>query len=104
MLPALDMIDAALAEKMQSWASAGLPILFAEQMPSHADEHLENAQRVQAAMAAMRGLPNVFVAAEIAELVTTLGRVAEPNVRFHGEALSFIQKRIGKMNAYFSAQ
>jgi hypothetical protein len=30
-----------------------------------------------------------------------LGRLAEPNVRFHGEALPFIQKRIGKMKAYF---
>jgi hypothetical protein len=100
-LPKLDMIDAAVAEKMQSWASAGLPILFAEQMPSHADEHLENAQRVRAAMAAMRSLPNVFVAVDRTELVTVLGRVAEPNVRFHGEALSFIQKRIGKMNAFF---
>ncbi|MGD0740105.1 MAG: glycosyl hydrolase [Terracidiphilus sp.] len=100
-LPKLDMIDAAVAEKMQSWASAGLPILFAEQMPSHADEHLENAQRVRAAMAAMRSLPNVFVAVDRTELVTVLGRVAAPNVRFHGEALSFIQKRIGKMNAFF---
>jgi hypothetical protein len=100
-LPKLDRIDATLAEKMQGWASAGLPILFAEQTPSHADEFEENAQRVQAAMAAMRSLPNVHVAADRAELVTALGRVAKPNIRFHGEALSFIQKRIGKVNAYF---
>jgi hypothetical protein len=103
-LPALNAIDPALAEKMQSWASAGLPILFAGQMPTRADgleENAENTQRVQAAMVAMRGLPNVFVAADRAGLVTMLGRLAEPNVRFHGEALPFIQKRIGKMKAYF---
>jgi len=100
-LPALDMIDAALAEKMQSWGSAGLPILFAEHMPTRADGLEENAQRVPSAMEAMRGLPNVFVAADRAGLVTMLGRAAEPNVRFRGEALPFIQKRIGKMNAYF---
>jgi glycosyl hydrolase family 106( putative alpha-L-rhamnosidase)/glycosyl hydrolase family 2 len=100
-LPALDMIDAALAEKMRSWASAGLPILFAEKMPARADGLEENAQRVQAAMGAIRGLPNVFVAADRAGLVTMLNRVAEPNIRFHGEAVPFIQKRIGKMNAYF---
>jgi hypothetical protein len=100
-LPALDMIDAALAQKMQGWASAGLPILFAEHMPVRADGLEENAQRVQAAMEAMRGLPNVFVAADRAGLVTMLGRAAEPNIRFHGDALPFIQKRIGKLNAYF---
>jgi hypothetical protein len=103
-LPALDMIDAALAEKMQSWARAGLPILFAERMPARADgleENAENSQRVQAAMGAMRNLPNVFVAADRTGLVTVLSRAAEPNVRFHGEAPPFIQKRLGKMNAYF---
>jgi len=103
-LPALDMIDAALVEKMQGWASAGLPILFAERMPTRVgglERNAENSQRVQAAMAAIRGLPSVFVAADRAGLVTMLGRVAEPNIRFHGEAVPFIQKRIGKMNAYF---
>ena len=100
-LPAVDAMDAALAEKIASWASAGLPVLFAERMPERGDGLLENAQRVQAAMATMRGLPNVFVGANRAELVAMLGRVAEPNVRFHGEAAPFIQKRIGKMNAYF---
>jgi hypothetical protein len=100
-LPELDMIDAALAEKIASWASVGLPILFAEHMPVRADGLEENAQRVQTTMAAMRGLPNVLVAADRAGLVAMLGRVAEPNIRFHGEAVPFIQKRIGKMNAYF---
>ncbi|MDR3753443.1 MAG: glycosyl hydrolase [Terracidiphilus sp.] len=100
-LPALDAIDAALAEKMQSWASTGLPILFTERMPSRADGLEENAQRVQTAMDAIRRLPNVFVAADRAGLVTMLGRAAEPNIRFHGGSLPFIQKRIGKINAYF---
>ena len=100
-LPAVDLIDAALAEKMQSWGSAGLPILFTERMPARADGLEENAQRVQAAMEAMRGLPNVVVAADRAELVAKLKRVAEPNVRFNGEAVPFIQKRIGRVNAYF---
>jgi hypothetical protein len=81
-----------------------LPILFAEQMPSHADEHLENAQRVRAAMAAMRSLPNVFVAVDRTELVTVLGRVAEPNVRFHGEALSVYSEADREVDRVLSAQ
>jgi hypothetical protein len=103
-LPALDAIDAALAEKIESWASGGLPVLFAEQMPARADgleENAETLKRVLAAMAAMRSLSNVVVAPDRAELITKLEGVAEPNVRFHGEALPFIQKRIGKTNAYF---
>ena len=43
----------------------------------------------------------VVVAADRAELVTKLQGVAEPNIRFHGDAVPFIQKRIGKMNVYF---
>ena len=100
-MPALDMIDAAVAEKMQGWASGGLPVLFAEQMPARSDGLVESAQRVQTAMGAMRSLPNVVVAGNRAELVTMLGRAAEPNVKFHDVAVPFIQKRVGKMNAYF---
>jgi hypothetical protein len=103
-LPALDAIDATLAEKMQNWASAGLLVLFAERMPTRAeslDENAEKSKRLLAAMGAMRGLPNVVVAGDRAELVTKLKGVAEPNVRFHGEAVPFIQKRIGKTNTYF---
>ncbi len=103
-LPELDMIDAALAEKIASWARAGLPILFAGPTPRRADGlegNAENSRRVLAAMGVMRSLPNVVVAADRAELVTKLQGVAEPNIRFHGDASLFIQKRIGKMNAYF---
>jgi hypothetical protein len=103
-LPELEMIDAALAEKIASWASAGLPILFAGPMPTRADgleDNAENSQRVLAAMRTMRGLSNVVVAVDRAELVTKLQGAAEPNIRFHSEAVLFIQKRIGKMNAYF---
>jgi hypothetical protein len=103
-LPVLDAIDAGLAEKIESWARAGLPILFAERMPARADgfeQNAEDSKRVLAAMGAMRGLPNVFIAADRVELVTKLELAAEPNVRFHGEVLPFIQKRIGKANAFF---
>ena len=100
-LPALDMIDAAVAEKIASWAGAGLPLLFAERMPARSDGLVESAQRMQTAMEAMRSLPNVVVAGNRAELVTMLGRAAEPNVKFHDVAVPFIQKRVGKMNAFF---
>lgn len=103
-LPALDAINAALAEKMRDFANAGLPILFAERVPSRADGLLENAtktQRVQGAMRGMRSLPNVSLSADPGRIIATLRQTANPNVRFHDDALPFIQKRIGKINAFF---
>jgi alpha-L-rhamnosidase len=103
-LPPLDAIDAALAEKLQSFATAGLPILFAGKVPSYADGLLENAhrtQRVQTAMRSIRNVHNVYFSADTEAAVSMLKRAALPNVRFHSEALPFIQKRIGSMNAFF---
>jgi glycosyl hydrolase family 106( putative alpha-L-rhamnosidase)/glycosyl hydrolase family 2 len=103
-LPELDMIDAALAENLANWAKAGLSILFAGSMPMRADGlegNAENSQRVLAAIGVMRSLSNVVVTADRAELVAKLQGAAAPNIKFHGEAVPFIQKRIGKMNVYF---
>ena len=77
-LPELDMIDAALAEKIASWASVGLPILFAEHMPVRADGLEENAQRGQTTMAAMRGsmrrMPSTTLSVEAFPDLMTLMR------------------------------
>jgi hypothetical protein len=103
-LPPLDAIDAALAEKLQSFATAGLPILFAGKIPLYADGLLENAhrtQRVQAAMRSIRNVHNVYFSADTEAAVSMLKRAALPNVRFHSGTLPFIQKRIGGMNAFF---
>jgi hypothetical protein len=103
-LPGADAIEAALAEKLESFAAAGLPILFAGQIPSRAEglrENAEKTQRVQAATRGMRELRNVFLAHDTEGLVAMLGRTANPNVRFHSEAAPFIQKRVGTMNAFF---
>jgi len=103
-LPPLDDIDATLAEKLRSFAIAGLPIFFASRVPSHTDGALEHARatpRVQTAMRSIRGLHNVYLSSDIEALPSMLGRVVNPNVRFHGKALPFIQKRIGSINTFF---
>ena len=104
MLPPLDAIDAALAEKLQSFAIAGLPILFAGEVPSHTDgllENVEKTQRVQAAMHRLRSLTDVYSAANTGEALAMLRRAANPNIRFQTKALPFIQKRIGSLNTFF---
>ncbi len=103
-LPALDTIGASLAEKLQEFAAAGLPILFVGQIPSHADGLLENAratQRVQNAMLDIRKVQHVHVSTNIDDFCSTLKTVAHPGIRFHCDPLPFIQKRMGKMTSYF---
>jgi hypothetical protein len=103
-LPRLDAIDATLAERLHSFAAAGLPILFADQMPLSAEGFFENTsrtQRVQSAMHSLRSLSNVYSSSDTDAAVTTLRRVANPNIKFHSKPLSFIQKRIGQMNLFF---
>ena len=103
-LPPLDAMDATLAERLQNFAAAGLPVFFAGHVPSRAEGLLENTrqtQRVQTAVRSLRNLHNVHISADVAGIVSMLRQAVQPNVRFHGEALPFMQKRIGKMNAFF---
>jgi hypothetical protein len=103
-LPALYSIDAALAEKLVTFASAGLPIVFVGQSPARADGLLENesnTQRVQAATRQLLRLRNVYLSVDNEDVVAKLRSTVKPNVRFQAEPLSFIQKRIGRMNVWF---
>lgn len=103
-LPALDAIDLEVAGKLKEFAGGGLPIVFTGQVPSRAEGRLNNAehtQRVQSTMQSLRGVANVYFAADIAEAVAMLRKAANPNIRFQGQALPFIQKRVGKLNTFF---
>jgi len=103
-LPGLAAIDAGLAEKLESFASAGLPIVFAGEVPDRADGLLgneRNTQRVQAAMRGLRSESNAHFAADVTGAVSLLNTVVEPDVRFHSRALPFLWKRLGSMNAFF---
>lgn len=103
-LPGLAAIDAELTEKLDGFASTGLPIIFAGEVPGHADGLLDRdrkAQRVQAAMRGLRGKPSAHFAADLAGAVSSLSAVVDPDVKFHSKALPFLWKRIGSMNAFF---
>jgi hypothetical protein len=103
-LPALDCIDAAVAEKLVSFASGGIPIVFAGQLPAHASGILEsdrNTRRVQDAMHKISDFRGVHLATDNDGVISRLKSAVKPNVRFQTGPLSFIQKRIGKINAWF---
>ena len=102
--PALDSISAPLAEKLQSFAAAGLPIFFSGQVPLKAggllDRDSEN-KRIETAMQTLRGSQSVYVSDAVEGLVSALSKNVAPNIRFHGKPLFFIQKRMGRLNAFF---
>jgi alpha-L-rhamnosidase len=103
-LPTLDAIDAALAEKLRSFASAGLPVLFAGQVPTRSEGLYANAgntQHIQNVMHDLRSVSNVHFAVDVAEAVSMLRPAVKPDVRFRSQPLPFIQLQIGKMEAYF---
>jgi hypothetical protein len=103
-LPGLAAIDADLAEKLESFVSAGLPIVFAGEVPDRADGLLDNernTQRVRAAMRGLHGESRAHFAASAANTIALLSTVADPDVRFHSKALPFLWKRIERINVFF---
>jgi hypothetical protein len=103
-LPGLAAIDAGLAEKLETFASAGLTIVFAGEVPDRADGLLGNERNTQRVRVAMRGLRNestTHFAGDAAAAVSLLSASLDPDVKFHSRALPFLWKRIGSMNAFF---
>jgi len=100
-LPPLDSIGSRVAEKLHGFASAGLPVFFAGETPSRGDGLLDDSKAVQAAMSSLRKLANAHFCADVASVISALRENVKPNIRCKGRAVSFIQKRIGRMNAFF---
>ncbi|HEX5283398.1 MAG TPA: glycosyl hydrolase [Bryocella sp.] len=103
-LPSLDSLPADVAEKIESFVSAGLPVLCAGDLPTRASgfaSHLRDTPRVERAMASIRRHPSFHADAEIPALITTLSRSAAPNIRFHGDPFFFIQKQLDHTSLFF---
>jgi hypothetical protein len=103
-LPPLDAVDPALAEKLLDFASSGLPIVFAGKLPTHADGFLQNesnTRRVQASMRRARDLRSLYLASGNEDAVAKLRGTVKPNVRFQAEPFFFIQKRVGRISFWF---
>lgn len=103
-LPSLDALNAEVAEKLQIFAVAGLPIVFAGDVPQQADGLLDsslNTQRVQIAMQELRVFRHVYFCADTRTAILALMKAVTPNVQFRSKVIPFIQKRIGRMDAFF---
>ncbi|HEV2577311.1 MAG TPA: glycosyl hydrolase [Acidobacteriaceae bacterium] len=103
-LPSIDSLPADVAEKIESFASAGLPVLFFGDAPTRASSfasRVEDTQRVEHAMAAIRSHPGFHTAAQIPSLISALSTASAPNIRFHGDPFFFIQKQLDDTSLFF---
>ena len=103
-LPSINSLPADVAEKIESSASAGLPVLFSGDLPTRASgftSHLDANQRVERAMTRIRSHPSFHAQPKIPDLISTLRTVAAPNIRFRGESFFFIQKQLDSTSLFF---
>jgi hypothetical protein len=103
-LPAAQSLNPAVSQQLDKFAAAGLPIVFAGAIPQQSDGFSENGEGnrlVAGAISAVRRFSNVYGAADPEAVVANLRRIVQPDVKFHGRALSFIRWKAGKLDAYF---
>ena len=103
-LPSLHAIDPMLAGMLPEWANAGLPIFFSGQVPDHDSGfhgYESETARVRDAMHSLHASGNVHFCADVAATILNLKSAVTPDVRFYGPALPFIQKQVGRLNAFF---
>ncbi len=102
--PCAPSLDLAVSRQLEHFAAAGLPIVFAGATPFQSDGLMENGEgnrSVAEAISAARKFSNVYCAAGADAVAAALGRVIQPDVKFHGKALSFIHKKVGNIDVYF---
>ncbi len=103
-LPSINSLPADVAEKIESFASAGLPVLFAGDLPTRASgftSRTEDTQRVERAMASLRRHTSFHSATQVPSLISALSTAAAPNIRFRGNPFFFIQKQLDKTSLFF---
>lgn len=103
-LPSMPYISPQLVEKIESFASQGLPVFFSGEPPLRASGFTPNdkgTRQVQQAVSRIRQSPNCHVAGDTSHLMSELSNLVEPNVRFHGKPLPFLQKRLSGVDSFF---
>lgn len=104
MLPAEHAISAKLAEKLQAFASAGLPVVFIGEVPSVDDGFFDSAERskqIQSSMRAMMPMRNVHHVTDASAAVAALLKIVPPDVHFHAQAFPYFEREIGGVKAFF---
>ncbi|MCL4401898.1 MAG: hypothetical protein M1436_04420, partial [Acidobacteria bacterium] len=91
-------IPVELAEKLAAFAKGGLRIVFIGCVPQGESGLAgagEKSAKVKQLMAAMRSVPSAEAA------VAALSKSTQPNLRFTGASVPFIEKRVGAIDTFF---
>ena len=103
-LPSIVSISPQLAERIESFVSQGLPVFISGEPPLRASGFTpndEDTRRVLRVVSRIRQSPNCHVAGDTSHLISQLSNLVEPNVRFHGEPLPFLQKKLNGTDVFF---
>lgn len=103
-LPSMPSMSPQLAEKIESFVSQGLPVFISGEPPLRASGFTpndEDTQRLQRAMSRIRQSPNCHVAGDTSHLISQLSNLVNPNVKFNGQPLPSLQKRLNGTDVFF---
>lgn len=104
-VPRQNAVPAAIASRLRAFAGEGLPIVFVGGAPGVIPP-VENGKPEPGLEAGafrdLIGSQRILTAANAAETVAALSRASiAPNLQFQGRPLYFIEKRIGRLDAFF---
>lgn len=103
-LPQQDTVSAELAGKLTEFAGQGLPIVFIGNIPGVETSIVDGQLTEQSGSNPLQNLKknqNARVASDAKGVLKILEASVAPNLNFDGQSLSFIEKRIGKLDCFF---
>lgn len=103
-LPRQESISVKLAVQLATFARLGLPIVMIGDVPKTESDAVDGNLPVRPGSASLQNVMtdgNVHVTPNVRGVAKILDASIQPNLRFHGEPLPFIEKRIGKLDTFF---
>ena len=97
-------ISEKLADQLTEFAKQGLPIVFVGRTPEVEPQVVDGklpAESMQHPRHQMTTNKNVHTIADLSGVVKILEASVAPNLHFEGPSVSFIEKRIGKLDIFF---
>lgn len=93
-----------VVQRLAAFAEAGLPVLFIGRAPESEvgfADYKHKTEQIRRLMKQVLERENVHLAASVEAAVSWLNKRIAPNLRFPGTAVPFIEKRLGKLDAFF---
>lgn len=101
--PQREVLSASLADQLRAFADQGLPIVFKGGVPKTESPIIDGRPSTDSGPNNLANIVSghVRLAADTADVTKILEGSVAPNLRFHGDSLPFIEKRIGAIDIFF---